>query len=404
MAAEQAVADIQQPQVCGIWEQRVVIRVVYWNSIPSPYLAERFNAVASRGRFDFEVWFNRRTGHDRSWQIDESQWYFRYRYLPSVLAGGHQFNFPTPLFSCDSPDVLISLYADPSFLLGWLVARQRGVRTAFWAQVTYDRWVPRRAWKEQIKHFVFSRVDATFGSGEESRAFAMRYGVPPDRAMTLPHVIDGDHFRSGREVALQSRDALRESLGLRGITFVYVGRLWWGKGLNYLLDAFAVLQRRLDAEISLLLVGDGPDEPELRRQCLTEGIRNVVFAGFRQKPELPHYLTAADVFVFPTLGDPYGLVVDEAMASSLPVLSTSAAGEIRERIEEGVHGFVVPPENSAALLEGMERLAGDGTLRYRMGQAAAARMADSSPERWAADFERGVERILANPTMAGKPR
>jgi glycosyltransferase involved in cell wall biosynthesis len=124
----------------------------------------------------------------------------------------------------------------------------------------------------------------------------------------------------------------------------------------------------------LLLVGDGP-EAHLRARAQAEGLRNVVFGGFVQKPDLPRYYTMADAFVFPTLGDPYGLVVDEAMACSLPVISTSAAGEIGDRVEDGVNGYIVPPENSAALLDRMERLAHDNELRSRMGEASARKIA-----------------------------
>ncbi len=53
-------------------------RVVYWNNIPSPYMVERFNAVADRGAFEFEAWFNDRIESDRSWNVDESSWRFRF--------------------------------------------------------------------------------------------------------------------------------------------------------------------------------------------------------------------------------------------------------------------------------------------------------------------------------------
>lgn len=369
-------------------------RVVYWNTIPSPYLVDRFNVVADRGILDFEAWFDQRNHPAYRWEIDESQWRFRYRYLPSVGVGNRRITLPTPVFGTHLPDVLVSLYAQPSFLIGSTVARKRGVRTAFWAQVTRDAWVPRQKWKERVKQFAFPRVDATLGSGEESRSFAMRYGTPPERAMTLPHVVDSAHFRAGRSAALHERDNIRASIGLRGVTFVYVGRLWWGKGLGHLLNAFAVLQRRLDEEISLMFIGDGPDETSLRQRIPSEGIRNVIFANFQQHSELPRFLTASDVFVFPTLGDPYGLVVDEAMATSLPVISTSAAGEIRDRVTEGIEGFIVPPADSAALMERMEVLARDELLRMRMGLAAAEKMHDSTPLRWAIDFEKVIEQVL----------
>ncbi|AWN17520.1 Glycosyltransferase [Salinisphaera sp. LB1] len=202
----------------------------------------------------------------------------------------------------------------------------------------------------------------------------------------------------GAAQAQPERKALRAELGLKGTTFVYVGRLWWGKGLNYLLDAFETVQRQSAEEVSLLLVGDGSEETALRRVCAERGILNVVFAGFQQKPELPRYYAVADIFVFPTLGDPYGLVVDEAMACGLPVISTSAAGEIRDRIEDGINGYIVPPEDSAALASSMLKLSRDPDARTRMGQMSSDKIQGHTPQQWAEDFERIVSFMLSENT------
>ena len=356
-------------------------------------MVERFNALADRDAFAFEAWFNDRIESDRSWHVDEASWRFRYRYLPTTHWFGRRQHWPLPVLG-RRPDVLVSLYAEPAFLVGWAIAKLRGARTAFWCQVTMDRWVERKPWKNAIKRAVFPRVDATLGSGEESRAFAMRFGTPDVRAMCLPHSIDVVHYSESAHQARLQREAKRQELGLEGTTFIYVGRLWWGKGVNYLLDAFESVQRQSADPVSLLLVGDGPDEAKLRLTCAERGIRNVVFAGFQQKPELPRYYALADVFVFPTLGDPYGLVVDEAMACGLPIISTSAAGEIRDRIEEGGNGYIVPPEDSAALAGTMHTLAEDATLRERMGAVSARKIQGHTPEKWAEDFERIVDHLL----------
>lgn len=367
--------------------------VVYWNNIPSPYMVERFNAVASRGNLRFEAWFNDRIEPGRSWEVAENTWLFSYRYLPTVSIAGRHFHIPTLVLG-PRPDVLVSLYAEPAFLLGWAVSRLRGTKTAFWCQVTYDAWVVRRKWKELAKRCIFPLVHATLGSGEESRAFAMRYGTKPERALRLRHSIDVAHFAAGSAKARKAREALRSSLNLRGVTFIYVGRLWWGKGLQYLLDAFEALQRMSKREVSLLLVGDGDEEQQLRAGCASRGIRNVCFAGFIQKEEMPAYYAASDVFVFPTLGDPYGLVVDEAMACGLPVISTSAAGEIAERVNEGINGFIVPPRNSSLLAERMIYLAENEDARRAMGLTSSKMIAGHTPDRWAADFEHIVLRLL----------
>jgi glycosyltransferase involved in cell wall biosynthesis len=371
-------------------------KVVYWNNIPSPYMVERLNAVADRNNIDLEAWFSARTEFDRSWAVEEKSWRFRYRYLPAISIAGRRLVLPTPILRGPIPDVMFSLYAELPFLIGWLIARRRGVRTAFWTEVTFDSWVRRRPWKEALKRWIFPRVTGVLTVGQDGRDFAMKYGAPLERIHYAPHTIDVEHYSTGWKAALPERDQIRSELGLKGTTFIYVGRMFDGKGLDHFFDAYAELQRRLDQPISLLMVGDGPDEQHLRERCAREGLQNVVFAGFQQKPVVPRFYAAADVFVFPTLGDPYGLVVDEAMACSMPVISTSSAGEIRDRIEDGVNGFIVPPANSAALLDRMEVLARDSELRSRMGETSSVRIAGHTPERWAMDLEHAVDAIIAS--------
>lgn len=367
--------------------------VVYWNNIPSPYMVERFNAVADHTSLDFEAWFNDRIEPDRSWDVDESTWHFRYRYLPTTRLFARTLHWPLPLLR-RRPDVLVSLYAAPSFVAGWMLAKLRGAKTGFWVETTFDRWVVRTPMKESLKKWLFPKVDAIVTGGPDGKQFAERYSARSDQIVFAPHTIDVAHYRNGSAQALPRRAEMRAALGLCGTTFIYVGRLWWGKGINYLLDAFEIVQRQNLQEVSLLLVGDGPEEVNLRRICTERHLRNVVFAGFRQKAELPRYYALADVFVFPTLGDPYGLVVDEAMACSLPVISTSAAGDIRTRIEEGANGYIVPPENEAALADRMQRLANEPRLCVSMGRVSAQKIAGHAPEKWAENFERIVTALL----------
>jgi glycosyltransferase involved in cell wall biosynthesis len=367
--------------------------VVYWNNSPAPYLVERVNALVESAPFEFEAWFNDRTEPDRSWEVSPASWKFRYRFVPTLRLMGWKVHLPIMLFG-RRPDLLVSLYAEPSFVLGWLLARLRGIPTAFWVEVTFDSWVRRAAWKEMVKRFIFKRVDALVTVAADGRDYALRYGASAERIFFAPHSIDVKHFKEQSRSAIPHREQLRADLGLIGVTFIYVGRLWTGKGLAYLLLAFGEVQRTLEREVSLLIIGDGPEEASLRKMCTDQGIKNVCFGGFKQKRDLPSYYAAADIFVFPTLGDPYGLVVDEAMACSLPVISTTSAGEIRSRIEEGVNGILVPAKSTAALADAMRRLATDAALRAAMGRESFRRIEGSTPERWAADFRATVDHVL----------
>jgi glycosyltransferase involved in cell wall biosynthesis len=233
-------------------------------------------------------------------------------------------------------------------------------------EVTFDSWIKRRGWKEALKRAVFHRVDGIITAGQDGRAHAMRYGVPSESIHIARHVLGAEFFASESAAWRPERNRIRAELGVSGVVFLYVGRLWWVKGTRPLLAAHESVARGLPDGTSLLLVGDGPDEDLIVRRSELDRLP-VKPAGFRQKAELPRMFSAGDVFVFPSLGDTYGLVVDEAMAAGLPVISTTAVGEIGERVVDGVNGYLVPPDDPAAIAAAMRRLADDPALRSEMG-------------------------------------
>jgi glycosyltransferase involved in cell wall biosynthesis len=376
-------------------------RVVYWNNIPSPYTVDRLNAVARRGTIELEVWFTSRTHRDRSWAVDETAWEFPHRYLPGASLPRPldtrqiEVRFPVGLLD-QRLDLLVSLYAEPVYLAGWMLARARRIRTAFRVLPTYETWVRRHRAKEAAKRHAFSRVDGVKVPGADGAAYARMYGVPEDRIHFVTQSIDVDRFRAARERWRPQRAAVRADLGVDGCVFVYVGRLIDEKGLPTLLEAYETVMRG-PRRVSLLLVGDGRDEQRYRRLCIDRGLQDVQFAGFVQPASVPKMYSAADVFVFPTLGDPHGLVVEEALASSLPVISTSAAGDIRSRIPEGEAGFVVPPADAFALARRMVQLADDHELRERLKASAPLTVARRTHEQYAEDFEQFVDSVLRSP-------
>jgi glycosyltransferase involved in cell wall biosynthesis len=372
-------------------------RIVYWNNIPAPYLVGRFNAVASRGNVELEAWFSARSEADRSWVVDESTWDFRFRYLNRVGPGSRLVIPPMRAFGRRRPDLLVSLYASPSFLAGWEVARLAGVRTAFRVLPTFDAWVARHPVKERLKRFAFSRVDGVKVPGPAGAAVAAMYGVPADRIHVVTQSIDVDAFQSGYDRWRPERDTTRMELGLTGCTFLYVGRLWEGKGLSHLLAAFAeVLRAGVDA--TLVLAGDGVNESGYRTVASEPPLRGrVIFTGFVQHDALPRIQAASDVLVFPTLGDPHGLVVEEAMASHLPVIVTTAAGDIERRLPDGEAGFIVPPADAVALADRMLALARDPALRIRFAERGAELVVGRNHDRYAEDFERFIDAVLGAP-------
>lgn len=369
--------------------------VVYWNGTPSPYIEGRFEAVVRRGNLDFQAWFNQRREPDRSWEVREQTWTFPARYVPLRPAFGWRLRLPIPELADVRPDLLVSLYATPSFAAGAVAARGRGIRVAFRVLPTFETWVRRSVWKEALKHALFRMVDGVKVPGPDGAAVARRYGVPADRIHPVTQSVDVAHYARARELDPETRRLRRLEMGLRGCVFLYVGRVWSGKGLDYLFQAYRQVVAEYP-EVSLLVVGDGVDEARYR--ALTANWAGVTFTGFIQARDLPEYYGLADVLVFPTLGDPHGLVVEEGMAAGLPVICTEAAGDIRRRLPDGEAGFVVPPAAAEPLARRMLQLARDQKLRARLGNAASRLVQSRTHEQWAADFETFVDRMLSMPS------
>jgi glycosyltransferase involved in cell wall biosynthesis len=301
---------------------------------------------------------------------------------------------PVKELARDRPDVLVQEYASVSAILGLLINRVSVPRIALRYLPTHESWFSRTKAKELLKSLLFSSVDAIKTAGPEAIASLSPYPIGIERRFAVTQSIDVDHYSRAISVPKEERQRLRSQLALEGCVFLYVGRIWEQKGLGYLFESFQRL-RAAGANASLLIVGDGKDE--VRYRSLAARIPNVVFSGFVQKRDLPLYYAVGDVFVFPTLGDPHGLVIDEAMAAGLPVITSSAAGEINARVPEGKAGLIVPPRDAYSLFLAMKTLLENQQLRLTMASTAARLAHQRGPEKYAEDFERFIFCLMEMP-------
>lgn len=149
---------------------------------------------------------------------------------------------------------------------------------------------------------------------------------------------------------------------------VFVGRLAGVKGLTVLFSALEQLLPEFP-QISVTLIGDGPERAEMEREAKARGLDNVVaFAGYKSQDEVAATLRECDLLVLPSFAEGLPVVLMEAMASAIPVVTTRIAG-IPELVDDGVAGVLVPPGDEMALARAMARLLHDPALRSRMGRA-----------------------------------
>lgn len=142
---------------------------------------------------------------------------------------------------------------------------------------------------------------------------------------------------------------------------ITVGQFIRRKGFDVLLNAWV----KCDKEYELYIIGAEPTKEylDIKEELHLE---NVHFEGFKTKEELKCYYQAADLFVFPTREDIWGLVVNEAMANGLPVITTDKCVAGLELIKDGENGYIVPTENSEMLASKINELMRNDSLRLSM--------------------------------------
>lgn len=153
-----------------------------------------------------------------------------------------------------------------------------------------------------------------------------------------------------------------------GKTLIFVGRLAAVKGVPVLLDAMAKLHA-VDPEVRLVLVGDGSERLAIEARIVELGLKEAVtITGYLSQGDVAKQLSQADIFTLPSFAEGVPVVLMEAMATGLPVVTTRIAG-ISELVEDGVGGYLAPPGNPDELASRLEILLNDSELSQRMGQA-----------------------------------
>ncbi len=211
--------------------------------------------------------------------------------------------------------------------------------------------------------------------GVRSTRYLLDAGVPPGRITTGVNVPDTSYF-SGRVAALRAagdagrqRDRYRNAAGEPfSCHLLFVGYFLPEKGILQMLRALHLLRRE---DILLHIVGSGEQEGAVREEIRALGLeRCVVMHGYRQQTELPLYYALADILLFPSLEEVFGLVMAEGAAAGLPVVASENAGGTPEVVRDGVNGIVIDPCDTSAFAAAIARLADDPALRARMGAAS----------------------------------
>lgn len=152
-----------------------------------------------------------------------------------------------------------------------------------------------------------------------------------------------------------------------GQNLLFIGRLAGVKGVPVLFEALEQIRSDFP-DLRLTLIGDGPERSDLEMEAKRRGLTDLVtFAGYRSQAEVAETLQQTNMLVLPSFAEGLPVVLMEALAASLPVVTTRIAGTA-ELVEDGLSGLLVPPGDAAKLAEAISALLADPARRAQMGR------------------------------------
>jgi glycosyltransferase involved in cell wall biosynthesis len=341
------------------------MRVALVTNILSPYRVPVFQALAQTPGWRLRLFVSAASEFDRSWHVAPGGLDIERVPGPALVrrvaargraAADQLVTLHLPLglpaaLARFAPDVVVSGELGPRTALALSFCALRRVPLVIWSyhsRVSASQAGPlqRALWRALL-----ARADAVIGMGAQARAVLRGLGVAEARLFDAPNA--HGHEGLAKAAAALDRESLRAALrgahACRERIALVAGRLVPVKGIPQLLAAWDALPRELRDASTLLFVGDGPLAGRLRQESAARARGEIVQLPAVQPAALARYYVASDLLAFPSLGDPWGLVANEAMACGLPVLCSRLAGCADDLVREGQNGWLCDPTDPADL-------------------------------------------------------
>lgn len=327
------------------------MKILWLTNVPSPYRVDFFNELGKK--CELTVLFEKRTSdeRDKSWQD------YKFLAFTGVFLSGKSINTDTAF--CPSvvryvknrsyDHIVVTNVSSPTGMLA--IQYMKLHRIQYWIEGDGGFAKSGRGIKEQIKQHYISGAKGYFSTSKAHDDYYITYGAESKRIYRYPFssVHEGDILAS--PVSTEEKAQLKADLGMTaGQTVIGVGQMIARKGFDVLIRAAALIK---DAEF--YIIGGVPTKDYLKMKEELSA-NNVHFLGFMKSQELKQYYQAADLFVLPTREDIWGLVINEAMANGLPVITTDRCVAGLELVQNGENGYIVPVEDVMATVESIRRV------------------------------------------------
>jgi glycosyltransferase involved in cell wall biosynthesis len=327
-------------------------RFVVLASHPIQYRSPLYRHLSAQPWLDLEVWYGDTYGvtpRRSDWGVENFTWDgdllsgYRHRFLrnssprpnPGTRLGKINLGLPGDLRRARPEAVWISGYNGFHQWLSFLSSARWRVPIVYSSDSNHlaePSGLKRRV-KHAIVERIYRRVAAILVTGATNDLHYAAYGVPESRRFRCPWAVDNDAFSRAADEAWPGREDVRRGWGVAPGSDValFVGRLIVSKRPA---DLVALAERFPD--LHAVFAGSGPLEKDLKDQTARRIPARATFLGFQNQAALPGIYAAADLLVLPSAYEPWGLVVNEALASGLPVVASDRVGAAYDLVPESL--------------------------------------------------------------------
>lgn len=367
------------------------MKVLFLTNIPSPYRVDFFNEIGKRVKLT--VLYERKTADDRddSWMSNKAR-NFKEIYLEGKKVGNDSslcmsvINF---LKDKSYDLIIVGGYSTPTGMISILYMKLKKI--PFILNTDGGRIdINDSLIKRKLKSFFIHSAFAWLSTGKNTTEYLIYYGANKSRIYSYPFSSIKNNSLVREPIKYDIKNNIKNELGItEDKVIIMVGQFIYRKGIDILLNA----SRDLKDSIGVYIVGGEPTEEYLKIKERFN-LKNVHFVSFISKERLNKYYLASDIFVFPTREDIWGLVINEAMANRLPVITTNKCVAGLELIKDCENGYLIESENHEDLIRKINILIKNKELREKIADNNIKRIEGYTIEKMAEKHYQIFEEII----------
>lgn len=341
------------------------MRLLFLSNVPSPYMVDFFNELGKL--CDLTVVFEKRTSDERNGSWED----FRFDNFNGVILKGIR----TSVDSAFSPgvikfltknnfdNIIITNPATPTGVFAILYLKHRRIQYIIESEGGFPK--NGKGLKEKLKKFIISNAKLYFSTTPKADEYFLTYGATKDKILKYPFTSLYQRELLREPLSEYDKKKLREKLQIKGEKIaIAVGRFIPLKNYDLLIHAW----KKLRADYHLYLIGEGEEKVKYVKIISEENLKNVHLLDFMTKNQLFEYYKAADLFIHPTSTDVWGLVINEAMACALPIITTDMCIAGVELVSNYENGFIVPVGDMQQISEKSKIILDDNELLMSMSK------------------------------------